>query len=73
MLCFQDDGTGMDPCEQRRFRGDRNNYSSYTISIQIEIDFLDEVADIIQFGKSTKKNTISERPQIGQYGNGLKS
>ncbi|XP_014785093.1 ATPase MORC2 [Octopus bimaculoides] len=44
MMCFLDDGEGMDP---------------------------NETADIITFGKSSKKSADSQ--QIGMYGNGLKS
>ena len=44
LLCFLDDGEGMDP---------------------------NETADIITFGRSTKRDT--ENSHIGMYGNGLKS
>ncbi|XP_046840799.1 ATPase MORC2-like isoform X2 [Xenia sp. Carnegie-2017] len=44
LLCFCDDGSGMDPTE---------------------------VANVIQFGRSTKR--VMDSKMIGQYGNGLKS
>lgn len=43
----------------------------YKTILSGNISFLDETADIITFGRSTKRD--EENSHIGMYGNGLKS
>ena len=83
MLCFLDDGTGMDPSKWNFIA--REIISSYFLFQRPLWDFvfcvwnlmlisalvLDEATHVIQFGKSSKRSP--ESTQIGQYGNGLKS
>lgn len=75
MLCFLDDGIGMDPS---KFTSPRNSLmiSSFVFVICVKksvkhLLLVDDATHVIQFGKSSKRSP--ESTQIGQYGNGLKS
>lgn len=72
MLCFLDDGIGMDPSKLILLL----NLLDYEIVFfwgknADHLLLVDDATHVIQFGKSSKRSL--ESTQIGQYGNGLKS
>ena len=85
LLCFLDDGIGMDPSKydfiirEASFKlmctyalcGLIVSYLYYLCIMYVSHILLGEATHVIQFGKSSKRSPVST--QIGQYGNGLKS
>lgn len=75
MLCFLDDGIGMDPS---KFTSPSNSLYDFIYCFSCVCEksserllLVDDATHVIQFGKSSKRSP--ESTQIGQYGNGLKS
>lgn len=73
MLCFLDDGIGMDPSKLISLLNllDYGMFVSFWGKNAYHLLLVDDATHVIQFGKSSKRSL--ESTQIGQYGNGLKS